>query len=214
MPATPAYLSSLLPGGFLGGPGPAIVPPRRHLNPPDRVDTPTEIIFDGEEVPPRPHGEGEESSGGSVVVATEAPPPRLKFVYSITAGGWHSGCLAVDLDSDDRPSAASSSTASAKAETADPPVIDFYRAQGDMNVAPREGTSAPPLIRGGPPAGGGTPMPSENAGVTFGALNAGTAGPFRIGFAGRGAHRGAGGSGFTGRGGVTYRTTRDSEPTS
>ncbi|GAA5885649.1 hypothetical protein JCM3774_002553 [Rhodotorula dairenensis] len=216
MPATPAYLSSLLPGGLLGGPGPAIVPPRRHLNPPDRVDKPTEIIFDGEELSSvAPVDNGDSSSGTMTTTAAPAPAPmkRKKFVYSITAGGWHSGCLAVDLDSD-AALAGSLSTASAGAEEAvDPPVIDFDLARaGDTNAPGRWEGTAPPLVRGA----GGTPLPTEeNADVRLGGLGAPRAtGPFRIGFAGRGANRGAGGSGFTGRGGVTYRTARNDEPAS
>jgi SCF-associated factor 1 len=185
MPATPAYLSSLLPGGLLGGPGPAVVP-RRHVNPPERVDKPTEIIFDGE-------GQLSTVDGGRGGAPGPASTPttrtkRNKFVYSITAGGWHSGCLAVDLNPDEGSRAA----AGAKVET---PVIDCYPAQAVRSSPSGE---AAPL----------TPA-TDAAGAGLGGINV-RAGPFRIGFAGRGANRGAGGSGLTrGGGGATYRRPLD-----
>lgn len=180
MPATPAYLSSLLPGGLLGGPGPAVVP-RRHVNPPERVDKPTEIIFDGEEI---------STANGGYAGAASTPrtgPKRNKFVYSITAGGWHSGCLAVDLNLDEGLPAAAE-------EEVDMPVIDCYRASSARSSPSREAPST---------------STSDNSGTGFGGLNV-HASPFRIGFAGRGANRGAGGSGLTrGGGGATYRRPSD-----
>ncbi|GAA5982091.1 hypothetical protein JCM10908_004734 [Rhodotorula pacifica] len=175
MPATPAYLASLLPGGSLGGPGPAVVP-RRHLNPPERVDKPTEIIFDGEEVSRAP-GSVESASTSSA----SAAPKRTNFVFSITAGGWHSGCLAVDLDGAD---------ASTK-QDAEEPIIDFSASSPTTATTPSEGVGA---------------QESAGCAASFGDLGAQTS-PFRIGFTGRGANRGVGG-GLTRGGGGAFRTLR------
>lgn len=190
MPATPAYLSSLLPGGLLGGPGPAVVP-RRHVNPPERVDKPTEIIFDGEEqLCPADDGRGHGGAPGPAPESPRTGPKRTKFVYSITAGGWHSGCLAVDHNLDD----GSPADADPK-EQVEAPVIDCYPPQGARSSSP-SGDAAPL-----------TPAP-DAIGVGPGRINV-RASPFRIGFAGRGANRGAGGSGFTRGGGATYRRPAD-----
>ena len=186
MPATPAYLSSLLPGGLLGGPGPAVVP-RRHVNPPERVDKPTEIIFDGEEqLSPVDGGHG--GALGPASSPSRTGPKRNKFVYSITAGGWHSGCLAVDLNLDE------GSPSDAK-EQVEAPVIDCYPLQG---------------ARSGSPSGHAAPLTpaTDAAGAGLGGINV-HASPFRIGFAGRGAHSGVGGSGLTRGGGATYRRPSD-----
>ena len=186
MPATPAYLSSLLPGGLLGGPGPAVVP-RRHVNPPERVDKPTEIIFDGEEQL-LPVDDVHVEVAGPASSPSRTGPKRKKFVYSITAGGWHSGCLAVDLNLDE----GSPSHAKAQVEA---PVIDCYPPQGALSSSP-SGDAAPL-----------TPV-TDAAGAGLGRINV-RATPFRIGFAGRGASRGAGGSGLTRGGGGTFRRPSD-----
>ncbi|GAA6007745.1 hypothetical protein JCM10207_004859 [Rhodosporidiobolus poonsookiae] len=64
---------------------PGFLPPRpivRPPPPPQKVDNPTRIRFAGEEDAP---AEGSSSE------------QRRKYVYAVAAGGWHSGCLAVDL---------------------------------------------------------------------------------------------------------------------
>ncbi|BGP24327.1 hypothetical protein JCM10295v2_003237 [Rhodotorula toruloides] len=68
-------------GGFHGvrAPTPAARPPQ----PPERVEKPTRIRFAGED---------DERND-----ETNQPRSSGKFVYAVTASGWHSGCLAVEL---------------------------------------------------------------------------------------------------------------------
>ncbi|GAA5849559.1 hypothetical protein JCM8547_000497 [Rhodosporidiobolus lusitaniae] len=65
--------------GFMQPRAAARVPP-----PPERVDKPTRVRFHGEAADAQEGGQEQQNKG--------------KFVYAIAAAGWHSGCLAVDLD--------------------------------------------------------------------------------------------------------------------
>ncbi|GAA5830696.1 hypothetical protein JCM11251_001047 [Rhodosporidiobolus azoricus] len=63
---------------------PGFIPPRpipRLPPPPERVEKPTRVRFQGESTDISDSEEG-----------------TVKFVYGVAAAGWHSGCLAVDLD--------------------------------------------------------------------------------------------------------------------
>ncbi|BGP39721.1 hypothetical protein JCM10449v2_003672 [Rhodotorula kratochvilovae] len=127
--------------------------------PPERVEKPTRVRFAGEL-------DGARETG------------RERFVYAVTAAGWHSGCLAVD--------ASSSSTAGAAVE--EEPVIRLSRpptAEEEMAHLARAADEES----------------LNGARSWMGRL--GAMGPFRVGFAGRGAARGGGGAltRGTGRGG-------------
>ncbi|GAA6050234.1 hypothetical protein JCM3770_002749 [Rhodotorula araucariae] len=119
--------------------------------PPERVERPTRVRFAGEL-----DGARETGANG-------------RFVYAVTAAGWHSGCLGVDV---------SSSQASVPgAQVAEEPVIRLSRpptAEEEMaglaRVADAESLNG--------------------ARSWMGRL--GAMGPFRVGFAGRGAGRGGG----------------------
>lgn len=63
---------------------------------PDHVDVPTLIRFAGEDAP----------SPSSPSSSTDADAPARtsgKFVFAVTASGWHSGCLAVELSTSPDP---------------------------------------------------------------------------------------------------------------
>ncbi|GAA5897494.1 hypothetical protein JCM5296_001142 [Sporobolomyces johnsonii] len=122
--------------------------------PPQRVDKPMRVRFPGDDDPLDDEAElergGEERQG--------------KFVYAVTASGWHSGALAVDVSS------SASDQATAEAEE---PIIRLQQRS-------EEG-------EGQHEAGG--PGVAREDGTWIGRLGRG----IRIGFAGRGMNRGGGG---------------------
>ncbi|BGP31748.1 hypothetical protein JCM10296v2_003522 [Rhodotorula toruloides] len=144
-------------GGFHGirVPTPAARPPQ----PPERVEKPTRIRFAGEE------DEGDDDPN--------QPRASGKFVYAVTASGWHSGCLAVDL-----------SSSSASAEGDSEPVIRPSSVEADQLAQLQQQAEEEQL---------------DGSRSWFGRLGGGFrgGGVFRVGFAGRGAMRG----GAAGRGG-------------
>ncbi|GAA5885629.1 hypothetical protein JCM6882_007502 [Rhodosporidiobolus microsporus] len=88
---------------------PGFLPPRalpRPPPPPDRVDKPTRVRFHSE------------SADGSAAGTNTSG----KFVYAVAAAGWHSGCLAVDLDADSSPAAAAAE---------EEPMIRLPRSEGE-----------------------------------------------------------------------------------
>lgn len=112
MPAVPPQLAGLLPGGLIGGPGPVVGARPRRVDAPDRVDKPTQVEFDTQLTSERKRNKKE------------------PFVYSITAAGWHSACLAVELD-DSASLAASVIPGGTEREEGEgeEPVIDFHLAR-------------------------------------------------------------------------------------
>ncbi|GJN89046.1 hypothetical protein Rhopal_002020-T1 [Rhodotorula paludigena] len=129
----------------------ASIPPVPIQRPPERVDKPTRVRFPGE------------TDG-----ADAGEERRDKFVYSVTASGWHSGCLAVDTSSRASASGAQEPLipldASTAAQAAEREFAELRRRQDEEQL--------------------------NGSQSWMGRL--GTAMPFRIGFAGRGAARGGG----------------------
>lgn len=80
-PPAPTRGRNIFPGFAPGRPAPVIP------DPPERVDTPTLVRFPGDD-----------DATTDVVAAGEGQRQKGKFVFAITAGGWHSGALAVELD--------------------------------------------------------------------------------------------------------------------
>ncbi|GAA5848397.1 hypothetical protein JCM9279_006554 [Rhodotorula babjevae] len=135
--------------------------------PPERVETPTRVRFHGE------------LRGGMET-------GRSKYVYAVTASGWHSGCLAVEASSS---SSSSTSTSTSPTPTRlddqdddeqeqDDPMIRLHRrATAEQELADLARTADEETLNG--------------SSGWMGRL--GTMGPFRVGFAGRGARAGGGG---------------------
>lgn len=143
---------------------------------PARPATPVQRPPDRVEKPTRVRFHGELAGGGSET-------GRSTFVYAVAASGWHSGCLSVS--SSTSTSASSSSTEASPLK--DEPIIRLPRrteaAEQEMaDLARAADEEALNGSRG-----------------WMGRL--GTLGPFRAGFAGRGAARGGGLTRDTGRGG-------------
>ncbi|GAA5903797.1 hypothetical protein JCM8208_006582 [Rhodotorula glutinis] len=132
--------------------------------PPERVETPTRVRF---------HGElrgGTETGKG-------------KFVYAVTASGWHSGCLAVDASS---PSSTSTSTSTSATRLDDGG--DEQEQEEPMIRLRRPATAEQEL------AGLARAADEETLNGSRGWMGRlGAMGPFRVGFAGRGARGGGGG---------------------
>lgn len=162
-------------------------PPARVLNPPERVDTPTEVVL-------------ADARG------------RRRFVYAVTAGGWHGGCLAVDLEEGEIEAAAEGEGSRARPAT-----------NGDAppeEEEPTIETAFETTRRGDPAADARTGMGPDREreagadaeeGTGEGPFAAWRMGPMRIGFAGRGrgAPRGAGaGSGLVRGAENPFRTVR------
>ncbi|GAA6062144.1 hypothetical protein JCM10212_003179 [Sporobolomyces blumeae] len=118
---------------------PAAVPPRA----PNRVEKPTRVRFDGE-------------SSDDDDDETER---RHTFVYAVTASGWHSGALAVDL----------SNSSSAPTGERDEPIIKLKRADGGEPDSTAHDAAA-----------------AEAADARDGTWMGRLGRPFRVGFAGRG----------------------------
>lgn len=164
-------------------------PPRaRVLNPPERVDTPTEVVL-------------ADARG------------RRRFVYAVTAGGWHSGCLAVDLEEGEiEPAAGGEGSRARPATNGDAPPEE----EEEPTIETAFGTTG----RGDPAADARTGMGPDRGreaeadaeeGTGEGPFAAWRMGPMRIGFAGRGrgAPRGAGaGSGLVRGAENPFRTVR------
>ncbi|GAA5968717.1 hypothetical protein JCM11641_000708 [Rhodosporidiobolus odoratus] len=138
-------------------------PAARPPPPPQRVDEPTRIRFHNE----------------SATTISDEAGRKGKFVYAVAAAGWHSGCLAVDLSDD----------AAATNEEQEPVI----RPQSELEAeAEREGPRGARTVQGLDRQG------EDGAGGTHGVFNErasmGRMGrSLRIGFAARGAARGAAG---------------------
>lgn len=107
---------------------------------------------------------------------------RGKYVYAVTASGWHSGCLAVEASSSS-PSSSSTSTARPDDDDDDDeqqheePMIRLHRrATAEQEMADLARAADEETLNG--------------SRGWMGRL--GTMGPFRVGFAGRGARGGGG----------------------
>ncbi|GAA5925200.1 hypothetical protein JCM1841_004683 [Sporobolomyces salmonicolor] len=136
--------------GFVPARPAGVIPP-----PPPRVEKPTRVRFPGDD---RLGDEAELEHGGE--------ERQGKFVYAVTASGWHSGALAVDL------STSSSDQATPTATEAEEPIIRLQQRSREEGRSEASGPGVAP-----------------EDGTWFGRLGRG----FRIGFAGRGMNRGGGG---------------------
>lgn len=149
-------------------------PAARIPDPPERLEHPMMVRFPGDPEPPTvsvldDHGPG----AGSAEVSSSATSNKGKFVFGITASGWHSGALAIDLSASDRLGSASKSVSAEGPHIrlhTPRPASDYNRqgGGGEWNAGAQQEMPA-----GNPPPG------TEPEGGLF-------RGAFRIGFAGRG----------------------------
>ncbi|KAM0747268.1 RCC1/BLIP-II [Meredithblackwellia eburnea MCA 4105] len=172
--------------GFTPGSQRAPIPP-----PPEKVDKPTRIIFPGENIKDV-MVENEFPKSGRV----EVERTKGKFVFAVTASGWHSGCLAVELEEE---------VARAEEKALEDAKVESSRDAGrkakeefEREMAAQSGSGSLPLHM--TYGGGDDDEGSEDQGPSAGEGGAGRGQsplfrgglrPFRIGFPGRGIMRGA-----------------------